>query len=269
MRMLLTRSSLFCLLTLFLTAILAASFSSLYAADPAAPPCPPPVPDKWHYSIAPYAWLTSINGDVAAKGQTAHVDVGVGKVIEHLNWLTEAHIEARKGDVGFYIDPTYVKLSIGASSNGNPASVGFREWLIDFAGTYRVLSRTRADGGRQSVDLIAGGRYWNLNTSISVTGDGSGSRTRQWVDPIVGLRYTGDLSSNWTFLFQGDIGGFGAASEFTWSAAPLFFYHLSANRSIVLGYRALGVDYSTGSGTDFFKQDVTYHGPILGYEFGF
>lgn len=260
-----------------LTVLLAcAGFAADAATQPVCPPVVKPVcptgsgPDNnWHYSLTPYFWLTSISGSVAAQGKTADVDVGVTKIIEHLNWLTEAHIEARKGDFGFYVDPTYVKLSIGASSNGNPASVAFREWLIDFAATYRVHSTTSPDGYVQSFDVLVGGRYWNLSTDVNITGGGRGSGSRQWVDPIVGARYTTDLDRRWTFLFQGDIGGFGAGSEFTWSAAPLFFYHIAPNRSIVLGYRALCVNYSTGSAGDLYEQDVTYHGPILGYEFAF
>lgn len=238
---------------------------------PACGPCPPaPCLDKWHYTITPYVWLTSISGDVAARGRQAHVDVGVGDIIDKLNWITEFHAEARKGKLGFYVDPSYVKLSVGgADQNGNPASVGFREWLIDFALTYRLLEKQSCNGGSQSVDFIAGGRYWNLNTDITIQTIGSGSATKSWVDPIVGLRYTGDLSPRWTFALQGDIGGFGASSEFTWSVAPVFIYHISESGSLVLGYRALGVDYSTGSGDNLFKLDTTYHGPLMGYAFSF
>lgn len=246
-----------------------------YAAEgtiismPTAAPCPTPSPESWHYSVTPYMWLTSISGDVAARGREAHVDVGVGKIIEKLNWLTEFHAEARKNRFGFYVDPTYVKLSVGGSAQSNSASVGFREWLVDFAGTYRLFEAPVGDGGSQSVDFIAGGRFWSMKTDVTVQNVGSGSATKNWVDPIVGLRYTADLSRNWSVVAQGDIGGFGASSEFTWSAAPVFIYHLSANRALVFGYRALGVDHVTGSGTSLFKLDTTYHGPLLGYEFGF
>jgi len=69
-----------------------------------------------------------------------------------------------------------------------------------------------------------------------------------------------------TLTFDGHfgIGGFGAASEFTWQAFPSFNWHFSKWGSAQLGYRWLGTDYETGSGFRKFRYDVIVHGPQLG-----
>ena len=229
-----------------------------------------PEPDKWHYSLTPYAWLSSISGDVTVRGLSSPVDIGISEIIKKLNWITQLHIEAEKGDWGYYLDPTFVKISSGASAGDLSASFGFRQWLVESAVTYQLMKKSvGAYGGSSSLKALVGFRYWNLNSTLSLSGGRSGSATRQWVDPIIGGRYSTDLNRKLSFILQSDVGGFGAASEFTWSVAPVFAYHLSESQSLIFGYRALGVDYSTGSGSSLFNYDVTYHGPIIGYSFGF
>ncbi len=241
-------------------------------ATPAQPTvcCSVAEPDKWHYSLTPYAWLSSLNGNVEAGGVTASVDAGISELIKKLNWITEFHLEAEKKDYGFYVDPIFVKFSSAASAGDVSGSVGFRQWLVEFAGTFRLLERPNLPSGRpSSLKALVGGRFWDLQSTVSTSDGRYGSRTRQWVDPIVGLRGTLEISRQWTFVAQGDIGGFGAASEFTWSFAPVFVYHLSNAGSIVAGYRVLGVDNTSGSGASQSTLDVTYYGPVLGYSFGF
>ena len=68
-------------------------------------------------------------------------------------------------------------------------------------------------------------------------------------------------------IVGGDIGGFGAGSDFAWSALGLVGYRfemLGLDSSALVGYRALGQDFDTGSGANKFKWDVTMHGPIIG-----
>jgi hypothetical protein len=64
-----------------------------------------------------------------------------------------------------------------------------------------------------------------------------------------------------------DVGGFGVGSDFAWSALGLFgwrFALLGQDAAALWGYRALGQDYSTGSGRQRFEWDVIMHGPAIG-----
>jgi hypothetical protein len=67
---------------------------------------------------------------------------------------------------------------------------------------------------------------------------------------------------------RGDLGGFGAGSDFTWNAVGMLGYdfHIrSVASTVVLGARALYQDFEDGA----FRWDVTQYGPVLGLAFHF
>jgi hypothetical protein len=96
---------------------------------------------------------------------------------------------------------------------------------------------------------------------------------KHWVDPVVGIRTLWELTPKWTVTALGDIGGFGAGSEFSWQAAGLVGYRFGLlgddNAKVLAGCRALYQDYKSGSGRNEFKWDMTLHGPVLGLAIGF
>ena len=83
------------------------------------------------------------------------------------------------------------------------------------------------------------------------------------------LRFTAPLESNWKLGIRGDVGGFGMGSDITWQVFPFVGYRFSKLFEISGGYRALGMDYKTGSGTDAFLYDMVIFGPQLGLVFHF
>jgi hypothetical protein len=99
------------------------------------------------------------------------------------------------------------------------------------------------------------------NVGISLGGSES------WVDPVVGLRYHNQFSDKWSLRLYRDIGGFGAASDFTRQGLGLIELKPWENVAIVAGYHAIGTDYELGSGSDKFTYDATIHGPVLGLDF--
>lgn len=97
--------------------------------------------------------------------------------------------------------------------------------------------------------------------------DASGDK--DWFDPLIGARAFFDFSEHWNLSLQGDVGGFGIGSDFTWGAMGTIGYRFRLfseenNARAAAGYRAIYQDYSEGSGNNRFEWDVTLHGPILG-----
>jgi hypothetical protein len=92
-----------------------------------------------------------------------------------------------------------------------------------------------------------------------------------WVDPVVGLRWMPQITDNWHIILKGDIGGFGIASDFTWNLQGVFVWDFADYLSLVFEYRAVSVDYSTGTvGTpNRFAYDTITHGPMFGLAFQF
>ncbi|MCG4877764.1 hypothetical protein L0N00_15135, partial [Eggerthella lenta] len=63
---------------------------------------------------------------------------------------------------------------------------------------------------------------------------------------------------------RGGVGGFGAASTNTWDAMGVVGYNFWKNATAILGYRAVGLNYESGSGRDNFKVNAVQHGPVVG-----
>ncbi|MEE4282855.1 MAG: hypothetical protein V2I41_12995, partial [Pseudomonadales bacterium] len=91
----------------------------------------------------------------------------------------------------------------------------------------------------------------------------SSKGSKSWVDPIVGMGYRGDLSDRLQLIATADIGGFGIASDLSWSATAMLRYHFSERFSMSGGYRILDIDYEEGRGNRKFGYDVDTSGPAI------
>ena len=89
-----------------------------------------------------------------------------------------------------------------------------------------------------------------------------------WIDPIVGLRLRHEFSPGSELTLSGDVGGFGVGSKFSWQALGAYRWTFAKTNNItwsgMLGYRALYVDYTKGSGDLLYAYDMLQHGPIAG-----
>ena len=96
------------------------------------------------------------------------------------------------------------------------------------------------------------------------------SGTLEWVDPVVGARMRHQFASGSEFNLEGDVGGFGAGSEFSWQAVATYGFDVNVFRTTmwsVVGYRALSVDYSENGRHGKSGIDWVQHGPVLGVKF--
>ena len=118
------------------------------------------------------------------------------------------------------------------------------------------------------VDLYAGGRYTALSLELAPARLPAISRDRDWTDPIIGAKVRMPLESPFRLALNGDVGGFGAASDFTWSATALVvldFMLRDAPASFSFGYRAIGWNFTEGQAGSRFTWDVIQHGVIIGF----
>jgi hypothetical protein len=88
-----------------------------------------------------------------------------------------------------------------------------------------------------------------------------------WIDPLVGMRVSADLSERVGIVVAGNVGGFGigSASQFSWEALAFLDWRFGESTSFLLGYRGLGVDRRSGNA----PADIILHGPLLGLLFRF
>lgn len=226
----------------------------------------------WTFSLAPYFWAASIDGEVGVRGrEPVDVNVPFHDLFDHLRFGGMIVGEAHNGTWGIFGDLIYLKLdadeSVTRTVAGVPLKLSAELETKSFTGTlmgeYRVVAQPAV-----TVDLMAGARVWSVDNQvdISLTADGpplaslSGGETNTWVDPMIGAKGRIDLSPSWYLTGWGMIGGFGASSDFAWDVLAGVGYQWNQSFSVVGGYRALGVDYSN----DGFDFDVTEYGPIFG-----
>lgn len=214
------------------------------------------------------------------------------------------YVEARWHDrIGLFVDVLYANLTAGAGGTRgfNPApaiggsltasaSVNYETLTLQFGAAYEVVKVGPAHAGgvgQTAFDVIVGGRYWVQKADLTldlagtvgvniadlqISADGSKafarSGTVQWVDPLVGFRVRHKLAPGQDLALEADLGGFGIGSRISAQAVGVYSYEFGRTGSVgwaaAVGYRALYVDYSQGTGNDLFRMNVLQHGPILG-----
>jgi hypothetical protein len=237
------------------------------------------VSDQWQYSLTPYLWFLSLDGDVTVKGIETSPSVDFHEIFENLDIGLMAEGEIRKGRIGVYANVVYAEL--GAKDEIGPIEIKADATTVwAGAGAYYRFGPWALDpkkglaGPKVVVDPYAGARFTYLDTKLKIRHGGRQVDANQsWVDPVIGVRTLWPLTSRFSVTAAGDIGGFGAGSDFTWSAVGLVGYSFSLlgenNAKVLAGYRALYQDYKDGSGRNEFKWDMTLHGPVLGLSIGF
>lgn len=218
---------------------------------------------NWEFNLAPlYLWAISIDGDMGIRGRSSNVSIDFGDVWDNLEGVFTVRFNGLyRKKFGFVFDYNYLDLGTEKANDLVNVDVGFKSQIINLAGTYRFLN------GDNTLDGVAGIRYTKLDAGINLNNVGERlDGDQDWVDPIVGLRYNYAFTDKWSLQLYGDIGGFGVSSDFTWQGLALIDYQPWKNVAFVAGYRGIGTDYETGSGTDRFTFDATVHGPLIGVD---
>ncbi|MDR6192166.1 hypothetical protein QE372_004481 [Agrobacterium pusense] len=241
----------------------------------------------WAFQATGYLWATGLNGNISPfrRAPTLHVEKSFSDVMEDLNFGGFLNVWGRydrfvlSGDI-MYVDTTDSKaagplpalqipgLPILPAGAAIDADVDTQEFMATLQAGYRIID---ADGF--SLDALAGARFWHISNEVAVTAShpliGSVSATHQesfgWVDPVIGARAFFNLTDKLSVQGQFDIGGFGAGSDFTWSALATVNYIFTDTLSVSAGYKVLDVDYSD----DGYVFDSRLSGPVVGLTYRF
>ncbi len=145
------------------------------------------------------------------------------------------------------------------------------------------------EGSTTAIDGLLAFRYWNnsvdasfdARTNINLSNFGidrsfgiavARADAIQWVDPVVGFRLRHNFTPHQQIWMRGDIGGFGLGSQFSWQAVAVYSYswqYTGYQVAALLGFRALAVNYSSGSGINAIAINEVLYGPIIGVSFRF
>jgi hypothetical protein len=213
------------------------------------------------FLLTPYVWMASLKGDVGAEAQVIHVDAPFSEVIDEVNFGFAMVFEARFNEKWFLLtDLNYLNLSDDKPTPGplyDGAQLNIKSFFFSGEAGYKVA-------GSNSVrfDLTGGFRVFHQSMNIELR-RGATRRTidqgATWVDPIVGFRLRG--GDKVFVTLKGDIGGFGAASTFTFHLFGGGGVNVGKHMTIVAGYRYLDVDYRSKD----FVYDTAMSGLLLGF----
>lgn len=252
----------------------------------------------WTFVVTPYAWLMGATGSTTAKGQTIDVNAGIVDMFAMTDTLVAlmGNAEARHDKWAFGLDLIYTKMvatpSFASQRSPTPwlnfssqagANVSSTLVVIEGSASYEIWQ----PAPKTAVDGLLGLRYWHASTNmdfafnapatvqtprdIGLSRDAgfalASTGSMDWADPIVGFVVRHEIAPHHNLRLRGDVGGFGVGSQFTWQSFAGYAYEFgsgSTSWSAVLGYRALGVNYSAGSGADARSMNMVLHGPVLG-----
>ena len=224
--------------------------------------------DKWEFAITPYLYLARMDGAVALGGLETDVNASATTLLDNLEFAAASRFEVRKGPWAGLFDVNFMALG----DQGDLPLGGRLDVDVDML-TFESALAYRLGSSQTGVDILGGVRYVRQDLRASRTeGIGSG-RQRQfianWVDPIVGVRFTTQISPRASFIARGDIGGFGAGSDFTWNVEAGAEFRLTRHLGMQILFKALSIDYEEGSGASFYKYDVVSPGIVFGFPIRF
>ncbi len=240
----------------------------------------------WSFTFTSYGWVPWMSGSMAVKGRSFDVQADPSQILGHLDWSTlpawMSYAEARNGPIGLFNDIVYANISgskgfakelpgsLPPLSGG--VSVDYVQAIVEFGGAYQIWSGANPALARPAAfDLLAGGRYWHQDVEVSaalgpLVADRSGSV--DWVDPFIGARLRQQIAPGESLMLRADVGGFGVGSDASWQVLATYNWQMCMLGGHLidgyLGYRALSVDYSQGSGSTAYKYDVLMQGPVMG-----
>lgn len=224
-------------------------------------------PKKWHYQFIPAAWFPTMSTKIEIGSRTLQSTIKPRDILKDIDMSYAGRIEANNRDWGLFADFYNLRASQNITANiGTLGRSELRNTILQCAAFKRWYSADE----KNHYDLLAGFRYYALSLEIDLADPlPTLKKDPNWIDPIIGGRANFKLSKNLNFDLYGDIGGFGAGSEFTWRASGIFDWQLSEGFSLDAGYNAFAYKYDKGGRFDKIKTDMQMYGPTLGLNFKF
>lgn len=224
-----------------------------------------PDAEPWNGRVSFYIWVSSIEGTIGARGQTAPFDASFDDILDELEFAFTLRASVREGEWTYAADLFYLEVGSTVFPVGLPRVDTSTSWTIfEFTAGRDVAKTTLGNGGELTAQAYGGFRLHTIRNRISIGGTPQASEARWIFDPIIGGELRGALGAL-TILLRIDFGGFGIGSDFTWNVITGAEIALSSEFAIVIGYRWFDMDGKTG-GLSF---DFLAQGPFFAITFRF
>ena len=232
--------------------------------------------------LAPYGWIAGMNGQVGVGGRTVDIDITPGEVLSHLGSVDGAlmlHSEVGKGDWGFILDANLIRAGTSVTTAPAQVDVTLQQTMIEALAMYRLVDMADylVEGKSLSVDLLAGGRFYEFGNILTVRPFDPLlptvplNLTSSWVDMVIGGRTMIPVTNSLDIFGRADIGGFGigSSSTFAWNLIAGVDWKMTSCASLIAGYRELNINKSGGVGGTAFDFNAKMYGPFMAVAFQF
>ncbi len=232
--------------------------------------------DDWKFGITAPLWFPQIDGNATVRGHRENVNITYQTLRDHLDTVFALALEAHKGKFSIYGDVGYMKFSVdGTGPDGHINSwVGLKFLYSDLAGGYQLI---KTDSDHPFIlEGTVGARYWYSSSPLTISDEHgntlfAGSKTWDWVDPVLGFRGKQYFTQKFHLDFQGDGGGYNLnhSTDWTWSANATLSYDFAKWFTLSAGYQALALDESENKANGANGVNFIFHGAIVELNFFF
>ena len=221
-------------------------------------------PDDWEFALTPILWGAGMDGTVGIAGQEADFEVSAKDLLESLDFAFMTNFEARKSRWSFSVDVFYSDLGKDVTVENRTVMLP-EDLQLDMS-----MTLVEGDVGYQvanSLDFLAGVRGVSASAGLVTDEVTSPEVDGGFVDPIVGARFRRYLTDKLWVNLRGDVGGFGAGSDFSWFVGAAGGFRVTQLISLDFGYRIWDFDYE--SDDDLKRLDLALAGFGGGLTFHF
>jgi hypothetical protein len=139
--------------------------------------------EPWEIKVDVPGWLANVSGFTGFHGVNPYVNVGIGQILKHTNFVFAfgAEGEIRKGRFGALTNLGYLDAQAGVNGKDlvSRVGLGMQEFIGGFSGSYRLIQ-----GPRGWLDLLAGFRctYVGQQTGLNANELAIDTTSTQLVD---------------------------------------------------------------------------------------
>ena len=249
---------------IILTFMVASAFAGTEVSSKETPPLEPTgcvAPPDTEFRFGLPGWISGLSGEFGVRGIVTEQDLKFADILKDLDMIAAGSLYARYHRWEIFADGQYMKISDTASLRGilfQEANVGLKSAFAEAFLGFRVIN---CQAGVLS--LFAGARYNYMSADVHLRGARlqsiRASGEIDWVDPVIGASGKVRVYKPISFYAKGDIGGFGANSDFTWQVQGGFEVQLTRSMYTDIGWRYLKNDYTSGG----FVNKTELNGPFL------
>jgi hypothetical protein len=221
---------------------------------------------QWQHSIEIYAQALNIRGDTTIGGLSSDVDVDPAFIMDNLDMGAMLRLEGiYENQWGYYLDYSFMDLS--AKSDSIIGNTGILNGKLEIRqGVLEVKGFKRYQYDIGTIDYMVGLRWWDNDIDSKLyTNSGTTLNSRSleedWIDYLIGVRWTKELNKNWTVHTSLDI-GLGSDTDFTSSLLTGARYQINDWSDLNLAYKSTWVDYEN-KGT--YEYDTATQGFLVGW----